>query len=321
MHQNNIAVLSLLALAPLLFTTISGQSTLLEKRLWDFGHVPFFMLLSYAFLPYVKHNIQRSKRPLLVVVQVSFFIIIMAAGVELVQLAVGRTASFSDLRKDILGIIITFQAYLLLTGVLDKKWKLSWLFTVLWCLFELYPVSESVLDRWRVVESIPNLATFETKTELLRWNKGVYERIASKALALPNIIAQHPEEIKNHVLKIALNTNHYTGIVADGLFRDWSGYKALQFDIYNPNDFLLHLNVKVEDEAAMVRGSMTHGNRYNGIYKLTSGFNRIQVSLQEIANGPSERKMDLSAIHRLSLFFSHLSESSFIYLDDVTLIK
>jgi len=320
MKLNRIAVLILLALTPLFFTTISGYRTALEMRLWDLGHLPFFMLLSFAFLPYVKQEIEVSKRPVFVVFKFIVFIFILAVGVEVVQLMVGRTASFSDLRKDTLGIVITFQTYLLYNEIIDKKWKLSYVFTVLWCLFELYPVSEAALDRWRIGQSMPNLANFETETELLRWKGGNYKRLSSEDLAFSESFALHPKKINNHVLKIALNTKRYTGIVGAGLFRDWSGYRVLQFDIYNPNDYFLHLNVKVEDASSMSEG-MKYDNRFNGIYKLYPGSNRIQVSLDEVANAPRNREMDLSAIRRLSFFFSRLPESSYIYLDNVMLVK
>lgn len=320
MKLNSIAVLILLALTPLFFTTISGHQTALEKRLWDLGHLPFFMLLSFAFLPYVKQKMEVSKKPIFVVFQFICFIFILAAGVELVQLMVGRKASFSDLRKDTLGIVITFQAYLLFNEIIDKIWKFSCLFTVLWCLFELYPISEAALDRWRMGQSMPNLANFETKAELSRWSEGSYERLPSEVLTFSEDFAAHPKEINSHVLKIALNTKRYTGIVGAGLFRDWSEYKVLQFDIYNPNDYLLRLNLKIEDTSAM-SGNMAYHNRFNGIYELHPGSSRIRVSLDEIANAPREREMDLSAIHRLSLFFSRLPESSFIYLDNVMLVK
>jgi len=320
MKLNRIAVLILLALTPLFFTTISGYQTALEKRLWDLGHLPFFMLLSFAFLPYVKQKMEVSKRPVFVVFKFIVSIFILAAGVEVAQLMVGRTASFSDLRKDTLGIIITFQVYLLFNGIIDKRWRLSYVLTILWCLFELYPLSEAVLDRWRMGKSMPNLANFETEAELLRWSEGSYERLPSEVLTFTESFASHPKKINNHVLKIALNTKRYTGIVGAGLFRDWSEYRVLQFDIYNPNDYPLRLNVKVEDAPAM-SGEMVYHDRFNGIYKLLPGSNRIHVSLDEIANAPRERKMDLSAIHRLSFFFSRLPESSFIYLDNVMLVK
>jgi len=320
MKLNRITVLILLALTPLFFITISGQQTPLEKRLWDLGHLPFFMLLSFSFLPYVKQKMEVSKSPVFVVFQFIFYIFILAAGVELAQLTVDRKASFSDLRKDTLGIVITFQTYLLFNEIIDKKWKLSYVFTLLWCLFELHPVSEAALDRWRMGQSMPNLANFETETELLRWSEGSYERLPSEVLKFSGNFASHPKKINNHVLKIALNTKRYTGIVGAGLFRDWSEYRALQFDIYNPNDYLLRLNIKVEDASAMSKG-MAYHNRFNGTYKLHPGSNRIQVPLDEIANAPYEREMDLSAIQRLSLFFSRLPESSFIYLDNVMLVK
>jgi hypothetical protein len=202
----------------------------------------------------------------------------------------------------------------------NKAWKISWFFTFLWCVFEFYPVSEAALDRWRMTQSIPNLANFESETELLRWNDGVYERYPSEALGFSKKTAPNKAQSKNHVLKVTLNTHRYTGIVGAGLFRDWSGYDALQFDVYNPNDYDLNLNIKVEDESAM-GGAMGYHNRYNGKYKLRSGSNRIRVTLEEIANGPRGREMDLSKIHRLSFFFSRLPEPSFIYLDNVTLLK
>jgi hypothetical protein len=319
MAFNRIAFFVLVALTPLLFTTVSSPQSLLEKRLWDLGHLPFFMLLTFAFLPYAKQKIKKSKSPFLVVFQLFVFVFGLAASSEILQLMVDRKASFSDLRKDTLGIFIICQAYLLLNVATKEAWKVSWLITFLWCLFELLPVSEALLDRWRMRQSMPNLASFETNTELLRWGEGVYERYPSDTLRVFETGAQDPEKPKNHVLKIALNTNRFTGIVGTDLFHDWSGYNAFQFDVYNPNNYILNLNVKVEDTSSM--DGMAYHNRYNGVRRLHSGPNRITIPFDEITSAPQGREMDIAAIRRLSLFFYALPESSYIYLDNVVLVK
>ncbi|MBL4608450.1 MAG: VanZ family protein [Pseudomonadales bacterium] len=321
MTQNKIILIVLLALTPLFFTAHSAsQHTLLEKRLWDAGHFPFFMLLTFAFLPYVRTKIQVFGKPVFVVFQLFFLIFILAAGIEVIQSMVGRQASLGDLRKDVLGTVIICQAFLFSNNYIKKYRRLAGLFTLCWALFELHPLLEAALDRWNQVQSIPVLANFETDRELFRWNYGTYERYLFESPAYPQNSSTDRKKNKNHVLKISLNTDTFTGIAGVGLHPDWSGYSDLKFDFHNPNEYPLRLNVKIEDGYAMEIGR-GYDNRYNSVYSLNPGHNTIHIALTDVAEGPENRVLDLSDIRRLSFFFSKLSAPSFVYLDNVVLTQ
>ena len=320
MKVNQLLQLVLFCLIPFLFIDASsGQQTLLEKRLWDLGHFPLFMLFAFLSLPYIKHQIPLSRNQHDIAMRVLACIVVLAVGIEGLQWFIGRSASFGDIRKDILGALIVYQFFYLKNINKSVILRASWLVTLLWFVLELYPVTEAGMDQWRKVHSMPILADFETEAELSRWGEGVFER-SPFTFSISNKNTKEPSpEVNNNTLKLFLYKGAYTGIVGRGIHHNWQGYQFLQFDIFNPNKYSLGLKVKVEDQSSM-GNNMSYQNRYNGVYQLQPGENQFRVPLTEIANAPNSRVMDMGNISRLSLFFSKLSESSFIYIDNIMLV-
>ena len=320
MKVNKLLQLFLFCLIPFLFIDASsGQQTLLEKRLWDLGHFPLFMLFAFLSLPYIKHQISLSRSQYDIAMRVLVCIVVLATGIEGLQWFIGRSASIGDIRKDLLGALIVYQFFYLKNINESVIFRTSWLITVLWFVFELYPLTEACVDQWRKMHSLPVLADFETEAELSRWGGGIFER-SPFIFSVANKNTEEPSpKVNNKSLKLFLHKGAYTGIVGRGLHHNWQGYQFLQFDIFNPNEYSLRLKVKVEDQSSM-GNNMSYHNRYNGAYQLQPGKNQFRVPLAEIANAPNSRVMDMGNISRLSLFFSKLSENSFIYIDNIMLV-
>ncbi|MBV1869965.1 MAG: VanZ family protein [Gammaproteobacteria bacterium] len=313
--------LVLFSFIPLLFINdLYNHKTLLEKRLWDFGHLPLFMVLAFVSLPYLNQATGLSKNKKLTILKYFGSIIFLAMAIEIVQWATGRNASFSDLRKDTLGALLIYL-YFYFRDIKSRsiRW-VSWVIALLWLGFESQPVTEAAIDRWRMKASLPVLADFETQAELTRWRGGRFQRVEVE-LDLPSEnIENHSSQTRNHALMVSFHTDGYSGIVGDGLHRDWRGFKTLKMDINNPMASFLKLNVKIEDRLAMGK-NRAYQNRYNGVYRLQPGDNNIHISLEKVSKAPHSRILDLSDVARLSLFFHNTPEKGHIYIDNIILLE
>ncbi|MBV1871171.1 MAG: VanZ family protein [Gammaproteobacteria bacterium] len=311
----------LFASIPLLFINdLYRHNTLLEKRLWDFGHLPLFMALAFASLPYLTQAIGLSKNKKLTVLKYFGSIVVLGMVIEIVQWVTGRNASFSDLRKDTLGALLIYLCFYF-RDIKSRpiRW-VSWVVALLWLGFESQPVTEAAIDRWRMNASMPVLADFETQAELTRWNGGRFQRAEMERDFPSESISDYSPNTINHALMVSFHTDGYSGIVGDGLHSDWRGFKALKMDINNPSAAFLKLNIKIEDRVSMGK-DRSYQNRYNGMYTLQPGDNEVRISLDAVSNAPHSRVIDLGDVARLSLFFNNAPQKGHIYIDNVTLLE
>ena len=108
----------------------------------------------------------------------------------------------------------------------------------------------------------------------------------------------------------------FPGVTLEEPWPDWSRYRALVIDIVNPNDVEVLMTLRINDRQ--------HNNRF------ADRFNRrlqlaphqrseIVIPLEEIARGPEQRAMDLSAIAKLMLFQDGRRGAQPIYLCGIRL--
>jgi hypothetical protein len=117
---------------------------------------------------------------------------------------------------------------------------------------------------------------------------------------------------------LSLTTERYSGISFVRLFNDWSGFKVLSFDIYNPDSLPLTMVVRVNDIAHEKTG-WVDDDRFNKQFQVNPGWNHLAFSLSEIQKGPAKRLMDLSKISLIVIYAAQLPEARTIYLDNLTL--
>jgi hypothetical protein len=117
-----------------------------------------------------------------------------------------------------------------------------------------------------------------------------------------------------------LNTAEYSGVGLKYFPRDWQNYEALIFSVYNPASKPIKLTCRAHDRQH-TEGTQLYSDRFNKSYVLDNGWNIIKINIEEIANAPKTRQMNISQIYNLGIFAVQLAEPRIIIIDDVRLIR
>lgn len=102
----------------------------------------------------------------------------------------------------------------------------------------------------------------------------------------------------------------WPGVMVREPFRDWSGYASLRFQAWSELEAPVEVFLRVED----ARRNRAHPDRFNGSFIVVPGLNDFEVSLETIAAGPRERRLDLADISQFGLFSRRPGASFELYL-------
>lgn len=274
------------------------------EEAWNVGHVVFFAVFTLA----VDRHFHLCRR--LSGLRIGFFLLIivgLAASIEFLQtLMPGRVSSRQDILLGVAGgvIVLLWQ----FSGQLRAGGKTALrgcgVCIIIICLL---PLLLNGYDEYRAWRDFPVLADFESALELSRWGDK------------DNILrVQAPVKNGRFALKVSLTTDKYSGIGLRYFPENWHGARALTFKVFNPGE-MVALHYRVHDWKH--RGKdQDYANRFNGQANLSSGWNTITVPMEEIVNGPKERRMDLAHIRGLGFFVIELPSERALYYDDIRLL-
>jgi len=270
-------------------------SSSLFGALWDCGHLVFFVALAMALSKKFDVN---NWRVFLFITATVFF---SGGLIEVIQANIGRDGNWEDLLRDLTG---TWLGLFWLQR--SRKWV--WVGRAFSLALLIPNLSAVFFETWyqlHAMKEFPLLAGFESNIELFS-HKGKLERSDE----------EHSQGAYSG--KIQLTTNRYSGITFDRLFNDWSGYKWLAFDIYNPENEPLVMNIRVNDTEHALNG-WKYRDRFNRQFSLDPGWNHLKFSMDDIENAPERRKMNLAKVSDIVIFAIRLPRSRVIYLDNMRL--
>jgi len=98
-------------------------------------------------------------------------------------------------------------------------------------------------------------------------------------------------------LKLELFPSDYPGLTPMLKENDWRGFKALCFDIYNPEE-KQQISVRIDDR----KDYPDYGERYNKSFILNQGMNQISIPLNTLVTSGTDRNLNLKNIYRLLIF-------------------
>ena len=101
---------------------------------------------------------------------------------------------------------------------------------------------------------------------------------------------------------IRLDDGPWPGVLFHDLYPSWDDYGALVIELENPESTALDLNLRVDDEAHRFGGNQRYSDRFNLQFELPPGKKTLRIPLADIAEGPADRKMDLSSIDGMVIF-------------------
>jgi hypothetical protein len=279
-----------------------------HRYLWDQGHVIFFAVLTYLVLSLWE---SLSSKPFFrQCIWVVVMTLCLGIAIEIAQSGSSRTTSTGDMARNLVGSLFT----LFFWAPSRKTISIAWLrtmqtLTVLFFLIGLAPLAIALTDEWAADRQFPVLSDFERPFEIRRWS-------GDDELEIDHAISYHGKSS----LKVQLNTSRYSGVHLRYFPRDWHGYRMLSFGVYNPSSEAMNITCRVHDEQH-IDGEQIHRDRFNRTYSLSAGWNAINIELQDVAEAPENRKMDMGHIMGLGIFAVQLKQPKLVYIDYVRLVK
>ena len=125
--------------------------------------------------------------------------------------------------------------------------------------------------------------------------------------SLSNLHAVHGKKS----LKLELFPSSYPGLSPFLKHHDWTGYKTLSFDVYNPASEAIKLVLRIDDK----KDSLDYSDRYNKSFLILPGANKLNISLDSLTTSGTNRSLELKNIYRFLIFMSHPDKRHIMYLD------
>jgi hypothetical protein len=152
------------------------------------------------------------------------------------------------------------------------------------------------------------LLDFENDEEL--------EQLFWKCFTLYSISGEHATHGRKS-LKLELFPSSWPGVTPKLSVHDWRGFKAFGFDVYNPGESEIKINVRIDDRDDFP----DYGNRYNHSFFLKPGLTRVEIPVEALITSGTQRILDLKRIYSVAIFLGHPKQKYILYLDAVRLMK
>lgn len=299
------AVLLVLA-APLFF--VGGPdwvSSTLLKNLWNFGHVVFFALLLIVVQWFVPLTRWRQW------LGVTLLALLLGAVVEVVQHFVGRHASWGDLFNNLVGVWLgLFWGQHLGAAPYPNRVRWARALSLLLVGPALWLVLEAAWAELSLRRAFPLVNSFESRAE---WQQLVFNP-ARIGLQPSTAVVSHGEQS----LQVDLMEGRYSGLRLRVCYGVWQKFNAVAMDLFNPEADPLPVVLRLSD-AIHDRGDNHYDDRFNRALLLQPGWNRLRFAIDDIANSPKQRSMQLDALCNLGIFAADLPRSRRFYLDNIRL--
>lgn len=278
------------------------------QHFWDLGHIFFFAILTTIILSLWQTIAQKKFAGQCI--RIVLITLLLGTTIEIFQYGFSRTPDAGDMVRNLIGscLVLFFWAPSRKT-IPGKKLRMLQLLTALVSIVGLLPLSIALTDERTAKKQFPVLSDFETPFEKYRW----------RGEAMHSIDHGNAHHGKSS-LKVQLATTEYSGVGLKYFPRDWRNYEALTFSVYNPESKPIKLTCRVHDRRH-TEGPQQFSDRFNKSYVLGKGWNTIKINLDEIANAPKTRQMDISQIYGFGIFATRLPEPRKIFIDNARLIR
>lgn len=277
----------------------------LIRAAWNLGHPLFFAFLTLATRPW------RFASGWKLWAIGSLAVLFLGGSVELAQSLDNREADAHDMFRNLTG----FWAVMALqksVGFGHPNPLREWLIRVVAAgllAIDLVVVSGIALQQVQVSRWLPNVYDFPQDQPGRFWRGNV-------SIDPQGACGPEPE----NVLSIALTTRRYSGASLDNLPGNWGNYDHLLATFWNPQDYTIPLTLRIND-LAHEQHSNHYDDRFNRVYQIEPGINRIRLSLEDVAEAPADRRMDMNDIRRLMFFTSDLRQPGHLCLSELRLSR
>ncbi|MHA7881110.1 MAG: VanZ family protein [Saccharospirillum sp.] len=293
--------LSLSCMAPFFFIGgLDWTASPLERAIWNSAHAVFFFCFALVIL--LTDRIRRWRAWWVVTVLVAA----VGACIEWVQSHIGRFFDWQDVLMNLTGAWIALALWPAARWQPGPVWGMVVVFVVLMAGREVMHLGQLAQDEWRLQTQQPRVFDQSRRENLHYWRGNI------------GWADEHPGRYGPPLRLDLTHRSHYSGVFISRLPRDWRGYDALSFRLYNPHPDEWHLTLRINDRQHD-RTAQDFNDRYNTRLTMTPGWNEVRLPLADIAAAPQNRALDLSRIQRLGLFATALEAPRTVLLDDLRL--
>lgn len=275
------------------------------KYLWDIGHIVYFALLTCLLLRW-RFVAQMSLAGQWIIILV--ITLLVGVSIEFLQYGTDRIPDTGDVLRDLTGSLLVLVFGSSKSASQHVSWQLSKQLAVLvLLLFQLWPLTKTLIDEAIALQQFPLLSNFETPFEIDRWAGNAKLSVES----MPSIS-------QGKLLKLSLTTDQYSGVALNYFDGNWVSVRTLKISLYNPDVVPLQITCRIHD-LQHIDGDEEYEDRFNRSFLLMQGWNHIAIDLDEVEESPADRSMDMRHIRGLGIFVVSLSEPRLLYLDNVQL--
>ena len=296
-----IAVTLLLSIAGI--ESVENQN-LFWGPLHDSAHALVAFLITSLCISLLKSEQQTSGLRL---AQIGGALFAAGIAVELLQPAFGRSASFTDIYYNFAGIVSALA--ITISSRLARAPKISIVMASMILLTSCLTVPFiGAATLYQRDAKLPVLLDFEDN-----WQRRLYRAGGGANLSL----TRNPKGWKNTstTLKIDFPTTRYPGVSAPHIYRDWSDYDRLSFEVFSKNEQAHAITLRVHDEVH----DHNYADRYNQRFSIHPGLNVIEINLEDVRKRPKKREMDMTSIAGFAIFSASPTETFSLYVDNFRL--
>lgn len=277
-------------------------------QLWNLGHIPLFLCISYLL---TRQPSPLASRPFgqqgLAIIMLSLLIGGLTEGI---QGGIGRSMDLLDIARNcigaLLGLCFLAPGRLSLTRAIRHSLQaISLLLLVGACL----PLALALWDEQRALNDWPVLASFKDSVELNRWSA-----TGEASLAIGPRLSRNGKQM----MRVQLGGSEFTGANFVHFPKNWSAFQQLHIELYNPGKTVLAITCRIHDKTHS-QSIQKQDDRFNHRYQIEPGWNQISIAIKDIAKAPTGRSMDTRQIDSLQLFASKLDHPATLYVAQIYL--
>lgn len=283
-----------------------------DTRLWeaiyDAGHAPLFGFVALCILSLLRIMLPGKPWPRLYLFA---FVTATALGAatELAQFFGPRDADLGDFFRNAAGA----AAFLTFRWVLDKglgrmRVAASVLATVL-LLAVFAPVAVRMADYRARDSSFPVLYECES-----RWER-TFVRPVAASLEPGFLPAGFGESVGRRSGRWRLYARPWPGLSIKEPVPDWTGYRAIRFEIWSGLDRPVPMTLMAEDR----RHHPGSGDRARVRFTVEPGRNAIRIGLDEIRSAPPSRPLEMDQVALLMLYTKRPEAPFTLWIDSIRL--
>lgn len=288
------------------------------RTLFETGHVPLFGVAGLLLL-----RIVRARRGSAVATVADVLIALLATAIlslaaEAFQVfQPGRDANVGDAGKNLLGAAC-FLA--IAAAVQPGLWqrlgtdgptaaRMVLVAAVLTLALALAPLAGVGWHYYQRAGAVPMLADFTAS-----WQRP-FMSLGRSELEIVRAPDGWREMEGREVSRLTFLDAPWPGVTVREPWPDWSGYRALRFQVWSELEQPVEIVLRVDD----THRERDHADRFNGSFIVMPGRNDFAVPLETIADGPRARRLDLADISQFILFSRRPGEPFALYFGPVWL--